>query len=153
MPATTTALKITYPLPGDRLADYPAAAKAAAETIDAAIKTPTTTPLTVTTGWTLDNSAGRLTTIGAVHTAPITIKRNSGLGLTTTTGTEFSLLTIPVGVAVPTVDWTVLGSIHFGAYSCPLVYRSDARTICALPTAAFPVNANEWAYGLATWIA
>lgn len=38
MPATTTTnLKIPYPLPGDRLADYPATAKNAAETIEAAI--------------------------------------------------------------------------------------------------------------------
>ncbi|WP_172193237.1 hypothetical protein [Actinomyces faecalis] len=149
MPATTTRMKIPYPLPGDRLADYPTTAQQAAARLEAAL-TPARTTLTLETGWQADTSSGPLSSIGVLHTTPICVKWPRS-DFRVTTSDSFPIYRIPTGIPTPP-DWTCLGFIHNGAYVMPLVYRSADRSIRVQPTSSFTWGTG-WCYGTATWIA
>lgn len=149
MPATTARAKIPYPLTGDRIADYPTTARAAAQAMETHL-TPIQRALRHEPKWESFGGFGVMTSLGALHTVSL-IVRWTPSAFWTETGKHFPILYVPEGVPTPE-DWAALGTIHAGAYATPLVYRADTRSIDAFPTAKFAWPTG-WCYGTATWIA
>mgnify|MGYP000882416125 CR=1 FL=1 len=146
MPTTTSRLKIPYPLPSDRVADFPTTAAALANKLDDLI-TPSTHTLTAHTGWELTTPTIRSSC--ATHTAGITAKRTRE-GFNTTPNNQFQIATIPTETPTPPTG-SIVGHIQFGTNLAPLI--ADGKNILCHPTASFTVNKNDIGIALITWIA
>lgn len=75
MPATTTTLKLPYPLDSDRLEDFPTIAKQSAQLIDQAATMKTTVLPVFDDAWRHDPDGGLVRTINGVNHLNISLRR------------------------------------------------------------------------------
>lgn len=154
MPATTTTLKIPYPLPGDRVADYPTTAKTAAQTIEANITSKA--QLTTPSGWTWRANSATVQKVGrAVLFSGADYSANSSKTLNKGSLVELGTI-IPSGyrpnneVHIPTYIMNGWGN-HI---PCVLGIRSSG-TAFVIPGATVTLSTNNQYYVLimppATW--
>lgn len=69
MPATTDKLAIPYPLPTEKVADFPTTAKQAAERMEAILTAPETKPSAIGNSWVVRRGSGIFEKAGNVITA------------------------------------------------------------------------------------
>lgn len=150
MPATTDKLSIPYPLTIDKVSDYPATAKSAAEKVESLLTVPTEVAIASIAGWAWAPGGGILRSVGAVHHLSIQIDRIAG-GFSKEPNESVVIGAIPDTVPVPSAN-CIAGTINVGSVICNLYIGTDRQiNVYADQQIEFP---QGWTFrGHLIWIA
>ena len=153
MPATTSTLKLPYPLDSDRLEDFPTIAKTAATTIENQFIPSTAQAPVFDGGWKWGGRGGKITTVGALHILELEIIRTAFDF--DRASSEVDLCTIPASVPVPNPAgdaWVPIGMIA-GMDSYPMALILVGHVVKVRVDHQTHFTKTWRFYGQGTWIA
>ena len=152
MPATTTTLKIPYPLDSDRLEDFPTVAKQAAQVIDSAATMNTVVLPVFDNAWQHDPDGGHVRSINGVHHLNISLRRIKDSFHMDANGIV-DIYRVNDLVKVPsTREWIFCGSI-FGPGVWPMPIFLDKGLVRILCYGPVDFTKDSVYRGSATWVA
>lgn len=152
MPATTTTLKLPYPLDSDRLEDFPTIAKQSAQLIDQAATTKAVVLPVFDDAWRHDPDGGLVRTINGVNHLNISLRRIKNSFHMDANGIV-DIYRINNLVKVPsTREWVFCGSIYGpGVWPMPVFLDQGlVRVLCYGPV---DFTKDSVYRGHATWVA
>lgn len=152
MPATTTTLKIPYPLDSDRLEDFPTVAKQAAQVIDSTATMNTVVLPVFDNAWRHDPDGGLVRSINGVHHLNISLRRikdsfHMGVNGIVDIYRVNNLVKVP-----STREWVFCGSI-FGPGVWPMPIFLDNGLVRILCYGPVDFTKDSVYRGSATWVA
>lgn len=153
MPATTSTLKLPYPLDSDRLEDFPTIAKAAATAVEKQLTPQIAQAPVFDGGWKWNSRGGKITSLGALHILEIEIIR-AAFDFDRASS-EIDLCTIPSNVQVPDPTgstWVPVGMVA-GMDSYPMILLLVGRTVKIRVDHQTHFTKGWTFYGQGTWIA
>lgn len=152
MPATTTTLKLPYPLDSDRLEDFPTIAKQTAQLLDQAATVKTATLPVFDNAWRHEGDSGIVRTANNSHQLTISLVRAGG-GFHMDGNSIIDIMRVNNLVAVPsTREWVMCGSIY-GPGIWPMPVFLNSGLVRVFVPGPVDIQQNGAYRGFASWVA